>query len=195
MRVVAQSRNQQPNSGQQRTMTGMVMAVLALALVVGGVTALMGRCSFTPGGPEVDGSAAPSVNAARELDEAEERVDFPLAHPRVPDGWQANSANVTTLPSHDEVVRVGWVTGARHYLRLAQSAAAEEEFVAAETRQQRPRARGTAEVGGQRWVIYDSIRDERAWITERGGAHLLITGDGQRSEFRELARAALRDAG
>lgn len=200
MRVVArsrnqQSRNQQPNSGQQRTMTGMVMAVLALVLVVGGLTAVLGRCSFSPGGPEVDGGAAPSVDAAQELDNAQDRVEFPLVHPRVPDGWRANSANVATLPSQDEVVRVGWITGAQHYLRLAQSSAPEQEFVTAETRQQQPRARGTTEVGGEQWVIYDSVRGERAWITERGGAHLLITGDGQQAEFRELARAALRDAG
>src|SRR5699024_205726 len=53
---VAESRNQQPRNQQQspprqpRTMHGMITAVLVLVLLVGGMTGLIGRCSFNPGG-------------------------------------------------------------------------------------------------------------------------------------------------
>lgn len=192
MRGVAESRNQRtPQPRPQRTMHGMLIAILVLVLLVGGMTGLLGRCSFNPGGPDVDGAAAPTVDVSGELESAAERVDFPLTHPQLSDAWRANSANVVTLDSGTDAVRIGWLTGAQNYLRLSQSPAAEEEFVTAETRQQ-PRAEDTVEVAGQQWVVYESIREEQAWVTERDGVRLLITGDGRAEEFRELAEATLR---
>ncbi|MCI2421629.1 DUF4245 domain-containing protein [Saccharopolyspora sp. K220] len=191
MGVVAEPGNQQPApSRPPRTASAMVFAILPLVLVAFGVAGLVGQCSFNPGGPSIEGGPVPTVDVPGELRDAAERVDFPVREPNLPADWRANSANVTTLGSHAQVVRVGWLTGGARYLRLAQSTASEEELVTAETRQP-PHAEGTVDVAGRQWVSYESVRGERAWVSERDGVRLLITGNADEPEFRTLAEAAI----
>ncbi|WP_408005205.1 DUF4245 domain-containing protein [Saccharopolyspora rectivirgula] len=186
---MAQPRNQQPGQTRPpRTASAMIFAILPMVLIALGMAGLFTQCSFNPGGPAINPETAPTVDAAAELRRAADRVDFPVVDPEVPAGWRANSANVETLASQHRVVRTGWLTGTGHYLRLAQSDAAEEDFVAAET-QQSPHGLGTVEAGGLEWIVYASVRDEQAWVTPHNGALLLITGDGTEQEFRALAEA------
>lgn len=168
----------------------MLFAILPLVLVSFGVAGLFTQCSFTPTGPTVERGSAPTVNVQEELHDAAAGVDFPVVEPQLPASWRANSGNSTTLPSHTEVVRVGWLTGDAHYLRLAQSTAAEEELVTGETKQP-PKALGSVEAGGRQWIRYQGVRDEQVWISERDGVRMLITGNGTEAEFRTLAEAAL----
>lgn len=168
----------------------MLFAILPLVLVSFGVAGLFTQCSFTPTGPTVDSGSVPTVNVPAELQDAAAGVDFPVVEPQLPASWRANSSNSTTLPSHTEVVRVGWLTGDAHYVRLAQSTAAEEELVTGETKQP-PQALGTVEAGGRQWVRYQGVRDEQAWVSERDGVRLLITGNATEAEFRTLAETAL----
>jgi hypothetical protein len=168
----------------------MVFAILPMVLVAFGVAGMLGQCSFNPGGPSIQGGPVPTVDVPAELRRAAGRVDFPVVEPTLPASWRANAANVTTLASHAQVVRVGWLTGATGYLRLAQSKAAEDELVAGETRQP-PHARGTVDAAGRQWVVYDSVRGEQAWVSERAGVRLLITGNADEAEFRTLAEAAI----
>ncbi|GAA0513408.1 membrane protein [Saccharopolyspora subtropica] len=189
MSGVAEPRNQQPApSRPPRTPSAMLFAILPLVLVAFGVAGLVGQCSFNPGGPSTEGGSVPTVDVPGELRRAADRVDFPVLEPALPAAWRANSANVTTLASKARVVRVGWLTGNARYLRLAQSTASEEELVAAETRQA-PHAEGTVEAAGRQWVVYQSVRDEAAWVSERDGIRLLITGNADETEFRTLAEA------
>ncbi|SDP19352.1 Protein of unknown function [Actinopolyspora xinjiangensis] len=198
MRGVAERRNQGSEDNRSSTPAGaprgpraMLFALLPLILVVLGVAGLMGRCSFSPLGPSVDPETAPTVEVGRELDSAARRVDFPVLRPRLPEGWRANSTDVRRVAPDHEVVQVGWLTGRTHYLRLSQSPASEAELVSFET-EQRPRALGTVEAAGHKWVVYRSIRSERAWVSERDGVRLLITGNGDEREFRTMARAVSR---
>ncbi|RRO15532.1 DUF4245 domain-containing protein [Saccharopolyspora rhizosphaerae] len=192
MGVVAEPRNQQPApSRPPRTMSAMLFAILPLVLVSFGVAGLFTQCSFTPTGPTIDSGSVPTVDVRAELEGAAAGVDFPVVEPQLPADWRANSSNSTTLPSHTEVVRVGWLTGGGHYLRLAQSTAAEEELVTGET-EVPPQALGTIEAGGRQWVRYQGVRDEQAWVTDKDGVRLLITGNGAAPEFAQLAEAALR---
>lgn len=189
MRGVAEQRNQQSAGGRpSRTVTSMLFSMLPLVLVVAGVAGLTGQCSFSPLGPSVEQGSAPTVDATAELHEAARRMDFPVFEPRLPAGWRANSADVEQLPSKARAVRVGWLTAGSHYMRLSQSSASEAELVSFETRRS-PRARGVVEAGGLRWVDYDSVRSEHAWVTERRGVRLLITGSGSDREFRTFATA------
>ncbi|WP_406692671.1 DUF4245 domain-containing protein [Saccharopolyspora sp. ID03-671] len=191
MGLVAEPRNQQPApSRPPRTMSAMIFAILPLVLVSFGIAGLFTQCSFTPSGPTVDSGSVPTVDVPAELRDAAAGVDFPIVDPQLPGTWRANSSNSTTLPSHTEVVRVGWLTGDARYLRLAQSTAAEEELVTGETRQP-PHALGTTEAGGRQWIRYQGVRDEQAWVSERDGVRLLITGNATEAEFRTLAEAAL----
>lgn len=199
MRGVAEQRNQgsgnsrssAPAGGAPRGARAMLFAMLPLVLVVLGIAGLTGRCSFSPMGPSFDPSTAPTVNATEELDTAARRVDFPVLRPELPDAWRANSADVRRVAPDSTAVQVGWLTGRSHYVRLSQSRASETELVSFET-EQRPRALGTVDVGGRKWVVYRSIRSERAWVSERDDVRLLITGNGDEREFRTLARAVLR---
>ncbi|GAA4856914.1 DUF4245 domain-containing protein [Saccharopolyspora cebuensis] len=190
MGVVAEPRNQLPEQLRKRTPSAMVFAILPMVLVALGAAGLISQWSFSPGGPSVDGASVPTVDVAAELDQAADRAGFPVVDPALPPEWRANSANVTTLASKAQVVRVGWLTGEAHYLRLAQSTAAEAELVAAETRRE-PAAQGVVRAAGLDWVVYRSVRDERAWVGERAGVRLLITGNGTEAEFRTLAEAAV----
>ncbi|MBB5153466.1 hypothetical protein BJ970_001000 [Saccharopolyspora phatthalungensis] len=188
---MAEPRNERPAlSRPPRTVSAMVFALLPMVLVAFGIAGLVGQCSFSPGGPSIQGGPVPTVDVAAELRRAAGRVGFPVLEPSLPATWRANAANVTTLASHAQVVRVGWLTGRARYLRLAQSTAAEDELVASETRQP-PHARGTVDAAGQRWVVYDSVRGEQAWVAERAGVRLLITGNADEAEFRTLAEAAI----
>ncbi len=40
-------------------------------------------------------------------------------------------------------------------------------------------------------MVYDSVRGEQAWVAERAGVRLLITGNADEAEFRTLAEAAI----
>lgn len=185
---------QPPRTRPPRTPSAMVFALLPMVLVVLGIGGLMGRCSFDPSSPPVQGGPVPTVDVPAELGRAAERVDFPVIEPALPPDWRANAANVTTLASHTQVVRVGWLTGGARYLRLAQSKGAEDELVESETRQ-RPHARGVIEAAGRQWIAYDSVRGEQAWVTDRDGVRLLITGNADETEFRTLADAAINAPG
>ncbi|SFD60064.1 Protein of unknown function [Actinopolyspora alba] len=169
----------------------MLFAMLPLILVVLGIAGLTGRCSFSPLGPSLDPSTAPTINASEELDSAARRVDFQVLRPGLPEGWRANSVDVRQVAPDSTAVQVGWLTGRTHYVRLSQSPASEAELVSFET-EQRPRALGTVDVAGRKWVIYRSIRSERAWVSERDDVRLLITGNGDEREFRTMARAVSR---
>lgn len=169
----------------------MLFAMLPLVLVAFGVAGLIGQCSFSPLGPDIEEESVPTVDVAAELRDAAGRVDFPVLEPELPPEWRANSAGTEQLGSGAKAVRVGWLTGAPHYLRLSQSPAAEEELVASETGLP-PQARGVVDAGGRQWVVYRSVRSERAWVGERDGIRLLITGNGSEAEFRALAEAVSR---
>ncbi|WP_092979838.1 DUF4245 domain-containing protein [Actinopolyspora lacussalsi] len=199
MRGVAEQRNQSsednrssaPAGGPPRGPRAMLFAMLPLILVVLGIAGLSGRCSFSPLGPSLDSSTAPTINASEELDSAARRVDFQVLRPELPEGWRANSADVRQVAPDSTAVQVGWLTGRTHYVRLSQSPASEAELVSFET-EQRPRALGTVDVADRKWVIYRSIRSERAWVSERDDVRLLITGNGDEREFRTMARAVSR---
>ncbi len=202
MRGVSEARNQQSGrhhpdgeqSGgrqQPRSVSSMLFAMLPLVLIVLGMAGLTGRCSFSPLGPTVDSGSAPTVDAGVELRRAAGKVDFPVLRPRLPQEWRANSAGVRRVDPRHRAVRVGWLTREDHYLRLSQSSAPESALVRFETEQQ-PRGRGVVRAAGRTWVVYDSVRSESAWVTERDGVRLLITGSATEREFRTMARAVVR---
>lgn len=166
----------------------MLFSMLPLVLIAFGVAGLVGQCSFSPLGPTIDRGAVPTVDVSAELRKAAGRMDFPVFEPRLPPQWRANSASTTSLDPGTHAVRVGWLTGSTHYLRVVQSTAPEEALVGYET-EQPPQAEGTIQAGGRQWVIYRSVRSEKAWVAERDGVRLLITGSGNEAEFRTVAEA------
>lgn len=170
-----------------RSVLAMLFSMLPLLLVAIAAAGVLGECSFSPLGPNVDQSKVPTVDVGKQLNQDARRAGFPVVEPKPP--WRANSASLETLPSGARSVRVGWVTGT-HYLRMSQSNAPEDELVTSETRQP-PRAEGAVQAAGRQWVVYSSVRSEKAWVTDKDGIRLLITGSGNDAEFRTLAQSAV----
>ncbi|HEY7594918.1 MAG TPA: DUF4245 domain-containing protein [Actinophytocola sp.] len=174
-------------------MRDMVGALVVLLVIVGVVATVTRGCSFDPGAPSSDPSSAPTVDVSAKLREAASSVAFPVREPSLPASWHANSSSTTPVGSGadaDVIVRVGWLTPGGRYVQLSQSGGAVGEVVAEETGTE-SEPTGSASVDGMRWDIYPSRRDEVAWVAEKDGAVLLVTGNGNEPEFRDLAAAAV----
>lgn len=174
-------------------MRDMVWSLVALLLIIGVLLVFTRGCEFSPGGPTIDPSAAPSVDLAQVLPGSAKTVDFPLRLPAVPGGWVANSSSTGAVPPTSVVVRAGWLTPQR-FVQLSQSGASGPDLLLAETDQNNPAATGSTDVGGTKWTVYPGRRAESAWLADLGDVRLLITGTGTEAEFRALAEAAQQAA-
>jgi Protein of unknown function (DUF4245) len=173
-----------------RHMVGAVLAVVAMVLVIGGLTR---GCSFSPGGPSVDPAGIPTVDAAAELRLQAPRVPFPLRVPAVPADWRSNAVSQDRVEG-GRAVRVGYVTPEGRYLRLVQSDATEEALLATESTT--AVGRGTDDVAGQTWVVYGDGSDEPIRVADvpapgAGSVRMLITGSGSDGDVRALAEGAV----
>ena len=169
-----------------RDLLGAVAVLVVVVLVLGGLTR---GCAFAPGGPTVDPSAGPTVDAPAQLRALAGGTPFPLRVPAVPADWRANAVGVVRVgPAGDRAVRAGYLTPAGRYLRVVQSDAVEVELVGEEARGT-PVAIGAVEVAGTSWVTYDDGSRELIRVAQVDGVRLLITGSGDEAEFRTLAAA------
>jgi hypothetical protein len=170
-----------------RDMAGAVFVLVAIVLVFAGVTR---SCSFAPGGPSVDQSSGPRVDAPAQLRVLAGSMPFPLRVPAVPADWRATTVDTARVGTGDaRVVRTGYLTAQGHYLRLVQSDADEAALLATEA-QGAPIATGPVVVGGVTWVVYTDDTREPIRVAALDGVRLLITGSGTDDEFRTLASAA-----
>ena len=171
-----------------------MLSIIPLAALVLLFAGMAGMCSFSPGHPQTDRAAAPTVDAAAELARAASTVDFPVRRPQVPASWQANSFGLRPVGEDmdgPKAVRVGWLLPAGGYLRLSQSDASEPELVSLETGRPRPTATGAVEIDGVTWVRYPSVRTETALVADVSGVRLLVTGSAPEQDLRSLASAVL----
>ncbi len=195
-----------------RDLLGAVALLVVVVLVVGGLTR---GCTFSPGGPTVDPSAGPTVDAPAQLRALARGTPFALRVPAVPADWRANAVGVVRVaPADNRAVRTGYITPAGRYLRVTQSDAGEAELVAAEAdgasrrageERSEPGSRppvgegrgtpasGAVEVAGTTWVTYEGAR-EPIRVADVDGVRLAITGSGDDAEFRTLAEATTRGA-
>jgi hypothetical protein len=177
----------------------MLVALAVLGVIVLVIAGTAGSCSFSPGGPTVDDSRLPVVDAPAELGAIARTSPFPVRAPAVPAGWRANSVDQDRVPvpngapgAANRSVRVGYLTPQDRYLRLVQTDAAEDALLATETGKQPPGGAAPRDVAGLRWVVYTRDRAEPVWIgTLPGGTptRALITGSGTDDDFAALATA------
>lgn len=180
------------------TMRDMIVALGVLVLVVVVVGGATRGCSFSPGGPSVDPTGLPVVDAPAELRALAPSVPFVVRVPAVPPGWRSNSVEQDRVDPADagsgRAVRVGYLTPEGRYLRLVQSDGTEEALLAAETGSTPVPAQGTADVAGMTFVIYGVPDDEPIWIGTFDDVRVLITGSGSEADFQALAGALLTGA-
>ncbi|REH41908.1 uncharacterized protein DUF4245 [Kutzneria buriramensis] len=172
----------------------MILSLGALLLIIVAVLGFSRGCSFSPGGPTIDTSSAPSVDVDSVLPGIAAGMDFPVREPKLPAGWHANSTDTITVGKGDQarpVVRVGWLTPGGGFLRLSQTQGAARDLIASETDDpnSEPAATGTIDVAGVNWTIYPARRSENSWLADVGGVRLLISGNGKEADFRTLAQA------
>ncbi|MGH3795485.1 MAG: DUF4245 domain-containing protein [Pseudonocardiaceae bacterium] len=176
-----------------QTVRGMVVSLTLLVLVALALAGLAGQCSFSPGGPDISGAVAPTVNAQAELHGLARAAAFPVRVPQLPPGWQATSADrdrVGKAPNSPVAVWVGWLTPRSAYLRLSQSSASGADLVTSEIGA-RPTATGAVRVRQTNWAVYTAPNGERVWVADLGAVRLLITGSAGEPEMRTLATATL----
>lgn len=164
-------------------MLGALLVLLPVVLLLGGLS----QCTFSPGGPDVDPAAGPTVDAPALLRGLAPQVPFAVRVPAVPPGWRSNSVDRAAVEG-GSVVRVGYVTGATRFLEAVQSDAPEEAAVRAVAGTV-PAPTGTVDAGGARWVVYGG--DEPVWVADVGGVRLLVSGSAEENEYRTLAQALL----
>lgn len=169
------------------TMRDMLVAIGVLVVVITVFAGLARACTFSPGGPTVDTSRLPTVDAQAELKALAPKVPFALRIPAVPAGWRCNSVSRDRVgDTGRESVNAGFVTPESRYVRLTQSDAAEEPLLGASAKGNALPAKGVEEAGGLRWVVYDNGRDEPIWIADTGATRLLLTGSGTPADFRAI---------
>jgi Protein of unknown function (DUF4245) len=176
-------------------------------LVVGCIVlaAMVGMCSFAPGGTTK--GTIPSYDAAAALRADAATLGFPIRLPQLPAGWQPNSGgrggieNGRTDTSTGQRLNaatsiVGYISPTGMYLSLTQSNADEDKLVGSIHPSMYPT--GTVDVAGISWVVYQGTGQsgaatEPVWTTRlaspTGPTQIAITGAGSTDQFRTLASA------
>ena len=167
-----------------RHMAAAVGLLVAIVVVLGFVSRGAG---FAPGGPTVDDSRLPTVDAAAELGGRQASTPFPLRVPAVPAGWRANSAGVDPIGPGHRGVRVGYVTPDARYVQVQQTDAPEAEVLAAASGSRVLAAQGPQDVAGRRWTVYGTRPGEPVWIADTGAVRWVVTGSGTDDDLRALA--------
>jgi Protein of unknown function (DUF4245) len=186
--VTGPARKPDRSSLTVRHMAAAVGVLVAIVVVLGFVSRGAG---FAPGGPTVDGSRLPTIDAPAELGSRQASTPFPLRVPAVPVGWRANSVGVDPIGPDHRAVRVGYVTPGATFVQVQQTDAPEEAALAAASGSRVLAAQGSHDVAGQRWTVYGTRPGEPVWIADTGSVRWVVTGSGTDDEFRALA-AALR---
>jgi Protein of unknown function (DUF4245) len=184
--VTGPARKPDRSSLTVRHMAAAVGLLVAIVVVLGLVSRGAG---FAPGGPTVDDSRLPTVDAPAELGRRQASTPFPLRVPAVPAGWRANSAGVDPVGPGHRAVRVGYVTPDAAFVQVQQTDAPEEAVLAAASGARVLAAQGPQDVAGQRWTVYGTRPGEPVWIADTGAVRWVVTGTGTDDEFRALAAA------
>lgn len=162
----------------------MFWSVVVLMVIVGIFAGVAGQCAFTPSGPKQ--GAIPAFDADASLRQDARSLGYPVRSPEVPEGWVSNSGRVEsfagTTSSH-----VGWVTGERSFVELAQSDAPEDAF---RSLGGGPRpGRTIIPVSGREWTVFTGDDVRPVWVLDLGDVRVAVTGSAASSDFEALAAA------
>ena len=112
------------------------LAPLVAACIV--LAAVLGMCSFAPGGPGP--GPAPDYDARAALQADADALGIPIRLPALPDGWRSNSGSRSGIeggrtdangqPARAVASTVGYLAPNGMYMGLTQSNADEEKLVA-----------------------------------------------------------------
>lgn len=166
---------------------GISMGIIVVLMV--GVVAFTGLCTFNPGAPENGPVQEVDADAFMKLEA--QAASFPVVKPADPEGWVTNSARRSQLDGQPAPV-VGWVTDDGGYIQMTQTDVPLEDAVANFDTDPR-QLEHTEDIAGHEVQIYGSeeyeVRD--LWAVDAGPTRLLFSGAAPDEEFREITADAL----
>ena len=169
------------NRRARQTTFNLVVATLASLLLA----AFFGILMSNPGTPGID-----AVDYAAAADKAQAGIDEPLAAPVLPDGWQANRAELQTGDDEVAVWRLGLLTAAGDFIGVKQGIDANPTWLAAQV--ENTDATGSAAIGGISWTLREGDPESalaRAMTATDGGSTFVLYGTADDDEFAQLAEA------
>jgi hypothetical protein len=177
----------------------MSIAVGVLVVAILGLGAITHSFTFNPGGPSTNvATGGPSIDENQQFQLAVGQLHFPLREPKLPAGWHPNSADLdqvggNTTDGQPNDLRIGFITPAGRYVAIAESSANAPDLARQEAglpAGTQMGTKGTVEVDGKTWTIYQGTRSEVSWALDLGTVRILITGNGDQAEFTTMATAA-----
>jgi Protein of unknown function (DUF4245) len=169
------------NRRARQTTFNLVVATLASLLLA----AFFGILMSNPGSPGID-----AVDYAAAADEAQAGIAEPLAAPELPDGWQANRAELQTGDDDVTVWRLGLLTPSGEFIAVKQGIDANATWLAAQVEE--TDETGATTLGGLEWTLREGDPEgnlARAMTTTVGASTLVLHGTGEHDEFAQLAEA------
>lgn len=172
------------------------VGVLVVAVLVLGV--FTHDFTFNPGGPSTNvATGGPSIDESQQYQLAAGQLHFPLRQPSLPADWHANSASLdqvgpNTTNGQPNDLRIGFITPAGHYVAIAESTATATDLArqTAGLPDATPMGdKGTVDVDGKTWTIYQGARSEVSWGLDLGEVRLMVSGNGDQAEFTTMAKA------
>lgn len=176
----------------------MSIAVGVLVVAILGLGAITHSFTFNPGGPSTNVAGGPSIDENQQFQLAVGQLHFPLREPKLPAGWHPNSADLdqvggNTADGQPNDLRIGFITPAGRYVAIAESSANAPDLARQEAglpAGTEMGTKGTVEVDGKTWTIYQGTRSEVSWALDLGPMRVMITGNGDQAEFTTMATAA-----
>jgi Protein of unknown function (DUF4245) len=140
-----------------------------------------------------DSSGAGTVDFQKLAAEAQTEVSEPLASPKLPATWTANSAELETGRDGIQSWYIGLLTPSEQFIGLSQGIDANATWVANQLGERS--STGDANIGGVSWATYDyrtgkdSGNLAYAMSAQIGHSDVVLFGTAVESEFETLARA------
>ena len=173
------------NRRARQTTFNLVIATLASLVLA----AFFGILMSNPGSPGIDAVDYQSAAA-----DAQGGVDEKLLAPDLPDGWQANRAELETAADDVSVWRLGLLTPGGEFIGMKQGIDANPTWLAAQV--ENTTETGSTTIAELAWTIREGDPESnlaRAMTATRGGSTLVLYGTADDAEFTQLAEALARE--
>lgn len=168
---------------RNQTFTNLLLSLAASLAVVAVIVIFVLRPDPEP---------VPPIDVAALADEAEAAVDAELLAPDLPDGWEANAAELRGSASDIVSWYVGYVTPDTEFLSVTQGIGADGTWLENTIRE--ADVTGTMTVGGIEWQVHDQRGDdvgnlEYVMTTVQDDETIVLAGTAGDTEFLQLAEA------
>lgn len=172
-----------------QTILNLAIATVASALVAVGIVWTVGLVDT--------GSRIDPVDYVAVGEAAQGTVDEQLVVPQLPDGWQANRAELVRGSDGVTSWQIGFVTPEKKYIAVVQGIEANPSWLADQVRDAKAGEQLTTD--GVAWTSYDRRTTSDpgnvayALVTTAGDSTIVLAGTAGDTEFEQLATAIAKE--